>query len=1016
MTCHTPLRPIVLVALLATVAGGAADDFPPPYDSEKSPDRPLPAAEAARRFRLPDGFTAAVFAAEPDVRNPIAMTWDGRGRLWVAENFTYAERPRNFDLGLRDRVLVFADASGRAGHRTVFIDTVQRLTGIEVGLGGVWLMCPPQLLFVPDRDGDDRPDGPPEVVLDGFTVPAENHHNFANGLKWGPDGWLYGRCGASAPGLVRRPDAPPETAVPLAGGVWRYHPATKAFEALCHGTTNPWGHDWTEHGEGFFVNSVNGHLWHLIPGAHFRRPHTISPNPLVYEPMEMHADHWHWDTGKDWSDSRTVAGEHDRLGGGHAHCGCMIYLGDQWPAEYRGKLFTLNLHGRRANVERLERAGSGYVGRREPDTLFAADPFFRGIDLSYGPDGAAFVLDWSDTGECHEHNGVHRSSGRIYKVRFGNPPPRPALDLRAKSADELVDLHTHANEWYARQARRELANRLHAGRPADVRAPLLGLLHGPDVVTRLRALWTLHTLGLTDPALLRPLLDDHDEHIRAWAVRLLTDRWPLDTVRGVPRSEGVRVPADLLARFTRLAQGDPSGLVRLALASTLQRLPTADRPAVAAALLTRAEDAGDPNLPFLVWYGLIPVAERDPQALSALAADGRFPLVRQWTARYFATLLARRPELLDALLTATRPTDRATRQDVVIGMAAGLAGLRKATAPPGWAGYAQDFADAAAWRPVVQRLDVVFGDGIALAEVRAQALDAQADLSRRKAALETLVAADPPDLRVVCEKLLKVRFLNAVAARGLARFDDPAAGKAVVLAFKSFHPTDRPAVIEVLASRPAFAAALLDAVAAGAVPRADVSAAQARQIRAFGRPDLTKKLAATWGEFRDSPKDKADLIARLKADLTPARLTAGDKSHGRAVFAKTCATCHRLFGTGAEIGPDLTGAGRKDLDYLLTNVVDPSAVVSKDFQVTALALRDGRVVTGIVTAETEQTVTVQTATARVTIPKTDVEGREPSTQSLMPDGLLQPLTADQVRDLIAYLMADAQVDLPPSAK
>jgi putative heme-binding domain-containing protein len=349
-------------------------------------------------------------------------------------------------------------------------------------------------------------------------------------------------------------------------------------------------------------------------------------------------------------------------------------------------------------------------------------------------------------------------------------------------------------------------------------------------------------------------------------------------------------------------------------------------------------------------------------------------------------------------------------------MAAGLAGLRKATAPPGWAGYAHDFGDAAEFRPLVQRLDVLFGDGIALAEVRALALDAKADLARRQAALETLIAADPPDLRAVCEKLLKVRFLNAVAARGLARFDDPAAGKAVVNEFNSFHPTDRPAVIEALASRPAFAAALLDAVAVGTIPRGDLSAAQVRQIRAFGRPDLTKKLAAAWGEFRDSPKDKADLIAKLKAELTPARLATGDKAQGRAVFAKTCASCHRLFGTGAEIGPDLTGAGRKDLDYLLTNVVDPSAVVSKDFQVTALALRDGRVVTGIVAAETEQKVTVQTATARVMIPKTDVESREPSTQSLMPDGLLQPLTADQVRDLIAYLMADAQVDLPPGEK
>ncbi|HEX7375465.1 MAG TPA: PVC-type heme-binding CxxCH protein, partial [Pirellulales bacterium] len=365
---------VTFLTLLAAVAvaNAAENDFPKPYDSEKdlSAQRLDPAAAAAA-FRLPKGFAVNVFAAEPDVQNPIAVTWDTRGRLWVAENYTYAERPVKFDLNLRDRVLIFSDddGDGRFDQRRVFLDDARRLTSVEVGLGGVWLMCPPQLLFVPDRDGDDRPDGPAQAVLEGFDVPPENYHNFANGLKWGPDGWLYGRCGASAPGEIRRADAPDAFRVPLRGGLWRYHPTRKQFEALCHGTTNPWGHDWDEYGEAFFINTVNGHLWHAITGAHLRRPHTINANPLVYEPLEMHADHWHYDVGKGWGDSRKTVGEHDRLGGGHAHVGMTIYLGEQWPAEYRGRLFTLNQHGRRMNVERLEREGSGYVGRHEPDIL-----------------------------------------------------------------------------------------------------------------------------------------------------------------------------------------------------------------------------------------------------------------------------------------------------------------------------------------------------------------------------------------------------------------------------------------------------------------------------------------------------------------------------------------------------------------------------------------------------------------------------------------------------------------------
>jgi putative heme-binding domain-containing protein len=295
-------------------------------------------------------------------------------------------------------------------------------------------------------------------------------------------------------------------------------------------------------------------------------------------------------------------------------------------------------------------------------------------------------------------------------------------------------------------------------------------------------------------------------------------------------------------------------------------------------------------------------------------------------------------------------------------------------------------------------------------------MDDKADLMVRKAALQTLIEARPADLRNVCEKLLKARFLNTVALRGLAQFDDPAVGRLISHSYKTFHPTERPAVVETLASRRGFAGELLELVAAGTIPRSEVSAFQARQIRGFGSPSLTQRLAQVWGELRDSPKDKADLITSLKKDLTLARLAAADKSRGRAVFAKTCATCHRLFGAGGQVGPDLTGAGRKDLDYLLSNIVDPSAVVTKDFQLTVLALADGRVVNGIVVGETDQALTLQTAQSRVVIPKEDMVERTASAKSLMPDGLLLPFNPEQIRDLIAYLMADAQVSLPPDTK
>lgn len=995
----------------------AEDDFPRPYDSETDlAAARMEPAEAAAAFRAPEGFQVGVFAAEPDVANPIAVTWDTRGRLWVAENYTYSERPKTFDLELRDRVLIFTDrdGDGRFDDRKVFLDDAHRLTSVEVGLGGVWLMCPPRLLFVPDRDGDDRPDGPAEAVLEGFDVPPENYHNFANGLRWGPDGWLYGRCGASAPGEVRRAEAPEAFRVPLRGGIWRYHPTRKQFEALCHGTTNPWGHDWNAHGEAFFINTVNGHLWQVIAGAHFRRPHTINANPLVYEPIEMHADHWHWDTGQDWTDSRSAAGEHDRLGGGHAHVGMTIYLGQQWPQAYRGRLLTLNQHGRRMNVERLERSGSGYVGRHEPDILHAGDPWFRGVEVTYGPDGGVYLVDWSDTGECHENTGVHRNSGRIYKVTYGRPAAQPAADLTPASLTTLVAMHQQTNEWLARAARRELLDR--RARGDDLRSATQALRtlldSAEDAVPRLRAVWTLYALGATTPPQLFSLLHNSDEHLRAWSVRLLTDDLPLDTATGQSRAEAASVDAELLKSLVDLARDDSSGLVRLVLASTLQRLPSALRPKLAAALAAHGEDAADHNLPALIWQGLIPLAERQPRLLIPLAVRGRLPQVRGWVARRLAEVIARQPDLLAELFQQALDQPYDVRRDLVLGSVAGLAGQRKARQPDSWPPFLASFTPPPAeLQDSLRTLGVIFGDGRALDEVRQLALDDNADLEHRRAALQTLIEAQPPDLRQVCQKVLKVRFLNTTALAGLARFDDPAIGRQLARSYNNFHPSERAAVIETLVSRPSFAAELLDQMAAGSIARGELSAAQARQIRSFDEPRLTDRLAQVWGELRDSPQDKQQRIDKLKRELSTDRLAQADKSRGRALFAKTCAACHRLFGGGGEIGPDLTGGNRRNLDYLLSNIIDPSAVVSKDHLMSVLALSDGRVVNGIVLAETEAAITVQTAQAKQIIPRDEVEERASSKLSLMPDGLLQPFQPGDVADLFAYLMSETQVEM-----
>ena len=1021
----------------------SGQDFPEIYNSETDKEaQPLSAVEAAAGFDVPDGFEVKVFASEPDVQNPIAMTWDSKGRMWVAENFTYAERKQRVDMSLRDRVLIFEDQDGDgvSDKRTVFTDQVQMLTSVEVGHGGVWLMCPPKLLFIPDQNFDDKPDGPAVTVLDGFEVAKQNHHNFANGLKWGPDGWLYGRCGGSCPGRIGVPGTPDDQRVALEGGIWRYHPRTKHFEVLSHGTTNPWGHDWNEFGDGFFINTVNGHLWQLIPGAHYKRPFTLDPNPHIYELIDMHADHWHFDKTGSWTKSRDGAA--NDFGGGHAHCGMSIYLGGHWPEKYHGRLFTLNFHGRRANQEILERQGSGYVAKHAPDTLIASDPFFRGMEISYGPNGNMFVLDWSDTGECHESTGVHRTSGRIYSMRYKDDSKsateKIAPDLRSRTSVQLVELMEHPNEWFTRQARIILSERGRNGVPTksvrpsqDFEAATFGLLSqikSKDAKVSCRALSTFHAMDVVNWQLLRPALSHRSEHVRALGVRLISDHWPIDDVFGpnaVSERNRVRVAKEYLdplakwqQAFCNMARTESSGLVRLALASTLQRLPVEVRLPLAAALMSRTEDADDHNLPLLVWYGLVPVAESDPSGLANVALESKWPKTQRLIARRLVQNIETTPEPVNQLFKGIVKASPAAQKNLLSGLCDGLKGWSRVTPPESWPAVLaavensadQDIASQ------VRELRVLFGDGRAIQDVREIVLDDKAEISIRRTALEALVASKPAGVVEICLPLLRDGRLNIIALKGVAASDDIQVAKALTKNYGRFRAPHRPLVIEVLASRASFADELLTAIESKKIRLTDLTAFDVRQIRSLGNAELNDRLTKVWGAIRDSPAEKTKRIAELKNQLTPQRLATASPSEGRILFNDSCAKCHQMFGYGEAIGPELTGANRSNIDYLLENIVDPSAVVSKDFNMTIVVTGDGQTFNGLVTAKTEKTLTLQTQNELKTILLDDIEATKRSTLSPMPDGLLDNLSDAQVANLISYLMQPAQVPMPSSDK
>ncbi|MEX2175136.1 MAG: PVC-type heme-binding CxxCH protein [Pirellulaceae bacterium] len=994
-------------------------------------DRPLPPAEAAGTMKLPAGFTTTLFAGEPDVVQPIAFTFDDRGRLWVIECLSYPTWKE--DGTGSDRVTILEDTNGDGRHdkRTVFFDQGTNLSGIEVGFGGVWLTAVPNLIFIPDANGDDQPDGPAKVLLDGWDLKAK--HNVVGNLAWGPDGWLYGLNGILSNSKVGKPGTPDVQRVEMNCGVWRYHPVRHTFEAYAHGTTNPWGIDWDQRGQMFITNCVIKHLFHVVPGGHYVRMSGQDINPHSYGLIESCADHQHW-AGGHWTESRGGEGAHGDAGGGHAHSGSMIYLGDNWPAEYRGNAFTLNIHGRRLNRDLLERHGSGYVARHASDFAFSQDPWFRGLHAKYGPDGGVFISDWSDTGECHDYNedDCDRTGGRIFKIVYSpdsEPEEDSPLGVRVEgrlvdlSNKQLVGVHGHRNEWWVRHARRLLQERAAADKldAATVELLLAQVTHmiNPDdslklqiwtAQRRLRAAQTLIACGLLDDAALVTLVGHDDPDIAGLAMLAAVD--------------GRRPSAPMLDQMASLAgEGESSGsALRLSIASALQRLPLKDRWPIAKALLAHAEDADDRNLPLMIWYAVEPLVPADPRQAIGLLGEAQIPLVRQYLARRIVAVhegdgqpKASNAWVLDELFRALVAGDDAVRLDILAGLAQAYRGRRTAPAPAGWSEYfpALKSSDDAQVQDRAVALAVLFGDQKEMARLEDLVMKrTRATLSERQRALELLVTKLEPEFGKSVLMLLREPELRPDAIRALAAFDLPEIPPRLVTMYPNLSPVERQDAIQTLTARPAFALALLAAIEQEIVPRHEVSALVVRQLQALDNQQVSERLASVWGDIRPASADKQRRIGELKERLTPEHLQLADLSRGRELFARTCATCHKLFDEGSRVGPELTGSQRTNLDYVLDNVLDPSGIVPRDYQANILRLADGRVVQGVILEETPQTLAVQTANEIVRIPTGEIQARKVSPLSMMPEGLLDRLSPDQVRDLVSYLASPRQVPLP----
>ena len=1073
LACLFTLFAVFGFAVLGTAAVGwagetkAIGELPSGVENSQPPGESPPSAEAiVQSMRLPTGFSATVFAAEPDVQQPIGFDIDDRGRLWVAECYSYPDWKQEGEAGV-DRVVILSDENGDGvhDHRTVFADGLKNLTSVACAGGGVWAICAPDLLFFADADSDDKPDGPPERRLTGFEH-DKIKTNIASNLTWGPDGWLYGLHGIqarsmmqslteSSVGIYKQP-------IPLECGLWRYHPRMRLFEPVCYGSTNPFGVDFNEEGEFFFTNCVIGHLWHAFPGGHFKRMY--GPDIDGHDTLlESCSDHIHWEGGA-WQSSRLGTKGTDAAGGGHAHSGCMIYLGDNWPDEYRGKLFTSNLHGRRLNCDILTPKGSGYVATHGPDQFFFDSPWFRGITLKYGPDGGVYLTDWTDAGECHDDDGVHRSSGRIYKIAYGQLSAKP-IDLRKAELPELVNYLGHKNAWIARHAQRLLFERLDremVSQKVDEQTwkPLDNFL----ATTNSYSAWNL-ALALYCKRVDAKSLEKFGSAQMTTAMQNAVKRFG-----GVPVAQALLRLAPLNWLSVDLISDAPTVFapdvhtnprVRLSLLSALSRtefkeilISSVDRyleeryvrypgdkvnrspgdnrvakpseverdKAFCHFLLNLPpclEEDSDPTLPLMYGY----TAHELTKSTTNEGTTGLLAFLFRAQVESFAKSSKHWRRAIAYEIASTEMGDDSSYSWVFDFAANNIepselpefldamrAGFRRRL---GMQEHSEFYSGALRSlfyhpNPLVGRsarmLSVVLGDQqaskLAMNHLRAAA-GTPADVEE----YELLLASPLADKSL----LLKIGLVN-VNMRPAA-FAHLAEGPIELATseidkFPQLSQAEQSLLVTALASKPEFINLLVQSIEKKQIPASAVSVFTARQILSRDDESLTKRFRAVWGEIRDTKAEAHALLAKYREQLAQLPKEDGSAARGLVLFNKNCRNCHKLFGDGGEMGPELTGADRRNADYVLLNVLDPSASVSTRYLLTHLIMNDGRMLSGVLQQQTGGSTTLKTVEGPVTVSTEEIEETVSTGLSPMPEGLLERFSIEELRDLLSYLELD----------
>ena len=649
--------------------------------------------------------------------------------------------------------------------------------------------------------------------------------------------------------------------------------------------------------------------------------------------------------------------------------------------------------------------------------------------------------------------------------------PSAPFDLAKESDETLAKLAVQTeNEWFSRMARRVLMERaLPHTRFSDpevastLEEALTDTVKTKTDAEQLRALWALTAMSRLDFDALDGALHSTNEYLRCWAVRNSAEELRVHgrSIHLMVTSAGSTPPAGVTngsegmpprvslsspngydslvsSRISSLAKLEPSQRVRSELASYLQRLPNDQRAPIARALLAHGEDKDDPYIPLLIWYGIEPLVGADPKAGLELAKASKLPKVTEFIYRRMGAEEAGRT----GLLTLAAETKDAAMRDALLDtvLKSARAG-NKIPKPENWAALRAKVVSASAEsKPsstkvgaTLTELEAFMGIEEAKQAFRTLLTDAFTPEVEKLAALKTLTLVRDAETSTLALNIVRSAIpppakpgddqdvqhlrnpreipLTRLAIQSLAVLPNVETSGVLVGGFGWLTPAEQTDAINTLATTAAGAKALLTAVKAKTIPSTALSPFLARQLAALNNAEVSALLKDTFGDLNAPKANLDEQKKKFRALLTKGDLAAADKAKGKVLFNAICGQCHQLFGEGQKVGPDLTGSNRGTLDYLLDNVLDPNAVIGKDYQLNLFELNDGRVASGVVKEETPSTFRIaMPGGLEQTITASEVKKRTVAKVSTMPEGLFDALPVDQLRQLVAYLQTNASPD------